>query len=428
MLVSFFLQVILPILVEGMKLFPIMLVAFKFEFQTRKRILIITSIFLLFCGICFFSNLTTYMPIHIFLFVIYSVCILKGKGHTLYTVLTFISISVLDMLSASIHLLISGEQYNELAGKNLESLKVNAGSIIVIVCICVFVYYIRKRNLVYGNRERISGFYLFFFLLGEISLYIYITSFQVSTIQNYNQNARITSICLCLGTIVFLMGGIVLFITDTLKRNYKNMSEMNQKVVELQSNYYEMLQEKHSETRKFRHDIAKHINCMCSLYAENKLEELGEYLHQMGGEFAKLRPNVQTGNELVDAMLWDFLQKYKEVQLHIVGKLPDKMPISNMDICTIFYNLFENAFCAANCSKDKRVEITIGYQNEKQFIEISNSIDAKVQIYNQKLETSKQNKKMHGFGVENVKQCVRKNKGIIEFESSDSRFLVQLIL
>ena len=44
---------------------------------------------------------------------------------------------------------------------------------------------------------------------------------------------------------------------------------------------------------------------------ENKLEELGEYLHQMGGEFAKLRPNVQTGNELVDAMLWDFLQKYK---------------------------------------------------------------------------------------------------------------------
>lgn len=175
-------------------------------------------------------------------------------------------------------------------------------------------------------------------------------------------------------------------------------------------------------------DIAKHINCMCSLYAENKLEELGEYLHQMGGEFAKLRPNVQTGNELVDAMLWDFLQKYKEVQLHIVGKLPDKMPISNMDICTIFYNLFENAFCAANCSKDKRVEITIGYQNEKQFIEISNSIDAKVQIYNQKLETSKQNKKMHGFGVENVKQCVRKNKGIIEFESSDSRFLVQLIL
>ena len=51
MLVSFFLQVILPILVEGMKLFPIMLVAFKFEFQTRKRILIITSIFLLLCGI-----------------------------------------------------------------------------------------------------------------------------------------------------------------------------------------------------------------------------------------------------------------------------------------------------------------------------------------------------------------------------------------
>jgi len=98
---------------------------------------------------------------------------------------------------------------------------------------------------------------------------------------------------------------------------------------------------------------------MYLLFKEKNYDELENYFKKMGASLSEIKVKIQTGNNMINAILSDVSSKFSEVSLNINGSLPNSLKLSNADICTIFYNLFDNAFAAAEQSDEKRVDMFI---------------------------------------------------------------------
>ena len=142
----------------------------------------------------------------------------------------------------------------------------------------------------------------------------------------------------------------------------------------------------------------------------------------------ELHPQLQFGNDMIGAILKDISDKYPAVSLDIIGKIPAALRLDNTDICTIFYNLFDNAFAAADNSEKKAVEISIKLLGENLFFAIKNTISCKVNIIDNILQTNKQDKDMHGFGSGNAVICAERNGGTLTYKCSDTHFEAELII
>ena len=79
-------------------------------------------------------------------------------------------------------------------------------------------------------------------------------------------------------TIIYLLI-CYLLVENQIKNQYlKKENGMNQRLLEVQNEYYSMLLKKETETKMFRHDIKEHIMCIQMLYGQRKYDELGDYL------------------------------------------------------------------------------------------------------------------------------------------------------
>lgn len=367
------------------------------------------------------SPINEIIPVGSFICLIITILTLTDKGKIIYTFVTYFGISMLDMLSASVMLLFVNYDIDMLAENKSATLMSNSISVIIIATITVISILYKKYER-YSSGQRVSIFYLLLILLGEMSISIFITVFQV--VENDN---KILAVTLCVGSIIFLLLCVVMMINYMSKNHYKNISEINEKLLRSQENYYTMLLQKDKDTIKFRHDVSEHINCMYTLFNHGKNDELREYFDKIGASLSELRPKIQTGNDMLSAILNDSVNKYTSVKYEIEGKMPNETALSNMDICTIFSNLFDNAFSAAAKSKEKLVTVSFRFIGENFFCKVMNTVDHKVNVINNMLVTEKNDKLNHGHGTYNARMCTEKNNGEITYSCDEKFFSAELI-
>ncbi len=411
----------LKFIIEFVKLFPIMYIVLQYKTKSVKHIIMyFIAAFILNCALSL-SPVNEIMPVGSFICVIMIMLILEGKGKYIYTLVSYLGISMIDMLSATVMLLFVNYNIDTLAENKSANLISNSISIIVIAVITV-ISILYKRYRSYSSEQRVSVFYLLLILLGEMSISIFITVFQ--TIESDN---KVLAVTLCIGSIIFLMLCVVMMINYMSKNHYKNISEINEKLLKSQENYYTMLLQKDKDTIKFRHDTAEHINCMYTLFEHGKYDDLREYFDKIGTSLSELRPKIQTGNDMLSAILNDSVNKYPAVEYEIEGKMPNETALSNMDICTIFSNLFDNAFSAAAKSDKKLVTVSFRFIGENFFCKVTNTVDRKVNILNNTLVTEKNDKINHGHGTYNARMCTEKNNGEITYACDEKFFSAELV-
>lgn len=420
------LQAFLGYAVELMKLIPIMLFAFKFDLQPIKKTIIISACSVAVLVLAVISGVEEYVPIYSYLGIILSILIVKGKNRILYTLTGFFGISLLDMLTATVFLAVSGDTYERVIDDTFGRLSINALNIAVVAVICFTARRIssKKKGV---TPIRIGKPYLILIILGEISLLSFMTIFQLddNTVEGAD---KAMAIALGIGGAIFLLTAFIMVTNYFSKNYYKGISEINEKLIKSQERYYTMLLQKEEETRKFRHDINNHLNCMRLLFEEKKYDELESYFNRIGTSILELRPDLQIGNDLISAILKDVADKHSEVSVDIIGKLPTSIRLDNTDVCTIFYNLFDNAFAAAQSSEKKSVDISVKLLGENLFFLIKNTVLHKVEIENNVLKTEKHDKEQHGFGSGNAVICAEKNGGALTYKCSDTHFEAELIL
>jgi len=352
---------------------------------------------------------------------------LKGYKNIFIVILSFLIICVMDVILASLYAIIMDFNVDIILKSYLYSFISNFLSIIFLSILYQIkkIWRIGKLNM----NKRQMGITFF----GFLGIALYIAPVHVlGLMQKNDQIKNFTIIGISLSGIAFVAICVYLIILDKNNKYYQECLIINEKLLEQQKDYYSMLIEKDKDTKRFRHDIANHFYCMKILFEDEKYDELYSYMNNIQGAIDKLSTNMQTGNDIVNIVVGDVLGNKinNDIKLKWRGKLPDKLKISNMDLCIIFSNLLKNSVEAVEKiaeNTEKKIEVEIKQLENNIIIKVKNPISEKVNIIDNKLITSKLDKNNHGFGSLNIKESVNKYGGNIKYNISEESFLVEII-
>ena len=247
---------------------------------------------------------------------------------------------------------------------------------------------------------------------------------------NFKMFCNILDIVICCG--IFLLIVFVVYIKNTHER-MEQLLETEQLMKESQVNYYKQLLKKESETRKYRHDMVNHLVYLQEVIKNNHVDNAKKYVEDILGGFKRIQSTYYvTGNEMVDTIMNYFLGMLPEsVHVEISGKYPVELAMEEIDICTIFSNVFQNAVEEIIKNPIQEAAVQVEVTKGKQYVEykIKNSIYTDIVIGRNGLPKSeKSDKKNHGIGMVNVKETVERNEGRFQWCQEDGYFCVTLTL
>lgn len=124
------------------------------------------------------------------------------------------------------------------------------------------------------------------------------------------------------------------------------------------------------------------------------------------------------------------LNRAKTVLNHVNYEIniPKELAIRSFDLNVIVGNLLENAIESAEQSKERWLELFLNYERGMLFIRVRNSYDNAIKRKGEIYITTKKEKRIHGIGLQNVKNVVDTYKGDMQISDKDNIFDVKIIL
>lgn len=160
---------------------------------------------------------------------------------------------------------------------------------------------------------------------------------------------------------------------------------------------------------------------------DKKTDEFEKYMKELTETFENLKMDIDTGSSLINAIVIDLSSKFEDVDFKCSGHFNEKIYISSLDICTIFSNILKNAYEAAAKTEDKQIELSIGYVGTNLFIKLENSALRKPVMKNSRYISDKENEG-HGYGLQNVIDCVERLGGEFRMSYADKAVVVEIAI
>lgn len=185
-----------------------------------------------------------------------------------------------------------------------------------------------------------------------------------------------------------------------------------------------------AELREIRHDLKNQYAYMDAMINDKKYDELAAYFKDLSGTFAKpLYSRVDCGNRTVDSILNLELSKAKEagLDLDVKATIPSKLPFNESGLLSLFTNVIDNSIeaCVRDENKGAVIEANITVKGDYLYFCVSNP--TKKKDINEE-GTSKDDKKLHGYGMKIIKKIVSKYNGYYRCTISDGVFYSDVIL
>lgn len=228
--------------------------------------------------------------------------------------------------------------------------------------------------------------------------------------------------------ICFLILIVLLSIIFLLQKRYLREKERYmtaEKQIKLMEDYYKTMETKQEETRSLWHDMKKYLLAIEALVAENQTESAKQEIQKLRTSYENVAHTVSTGNPIVDGILnyEMYLAKQHGVVIDMSLWLAKKLAIPATDLYIILGNTLDNAIeaCADLPDASKRVvSISLKQKNHILFYEIENH-------FQEDMKKSK-SKKIHGYGLNNVKKCIKTNQGNLRIKKSENIFSLKIFL
>lgn len=332
--------------------------------------------------------------------------------------------SMLDLLFTQLsNVLLNLTDYNN---ESVEELIASAISLFFILCIGTV--YKKKYNVGIKN---IGFLKLFLFTLLAVADAFVIMSLGTILLDEYRGSHKALFIILFFITIIGIFIQLVAVILLIISRDtYKEKQEITKKYLNEQTSHYKYLEQREKDTKKFRHDIKSHMQVLSALARNKKYFEFDEYMAEINIRIDNFGSHITVNNGIVDAIINRYYSEAlnKGIDISITGMFPNTCRISPYDLCTIFSNLLSNAIEAAEKSVEKKISMECRYTEDNIVVITKNTFEDKGQFRHSKIVTTKENIEYHGFGIENIKESVEHNNGMLDIEIKDTTFSITIML
>lgn len=247
------------------------------------------------------------------------------------------------------------------------------------------------------------------------------------------KDATVAGLSVSVACIVFTLLAIWQGIVVHREIQLQEQNRALEKYMHLQKTYYTDIVAKDEELRRFRHDMAAHTQVLQAYCEGAENVDLKSYVDNMMKETVRYERKVYTGNHGVDAILSRIEQEASEKGIRFTeeGALPEKMKVEEYDLCIILSNLLRNAIEAGEQvgePSDRYIKLLVGSYEETLYLAVKNSVANEVKIENNRLYTTKDDKKNHGLGSENVARAVEKYGGIVNYQCNEKCFTAEVCI
>ncbi|MCL2153051.1 MAG: GHKL domain-containing protein [Oscillospiraceae bacterium] len=299
---------------------------------------------------------------------------------------------------------------------------VDSFSLVILATLTVALKCLKKPPLIkfesYGKRQ------ILIFMAGLLSFALYLAPYQIAGYENDSlQMNKFLAIISAVSGIFF----IVISINAGQKHHYMEIASITESMRRNQENYFMLLLNKEEETKRFRHDFNNHLYSIKYLLENGKTGDLKKYVDGMDIASVNLRSEIQTGSDIINAIICELKERYKNVNYTIDwnGFFPSTVKIDPIDLSSIFYNLLTNAIeavCKLTGEEDRKIRVVIKQSNNLLYFSVKNHCVGKAIYTGNGFATSKKSRGLHGFGSQNVAMNVEKYGGEIKYSTNENEF------
>lgn len=275
--------------------------------------------------------------------------------------------------------------------------------------LCIFLMFTLKRfcNPVHNQSARLS--YLVIATLFPLTSFFVLLTF-LSILRSSSIETHFILPC----SILLVISDVsVLILFDQIEQSESNRQKtltLEQKL-QLQGESFSELSKLYTENRKTAHDFRAHLDMLSSLLENGETTEASRYLNNIRTKQTTRIFLVNCHHPVLDALLNQKARLAQEKRIDIRFKVNDlsALTIDPTDITVILSNLLDNAIEASEKCDNKQIEVRVLLENSF-FFSIRNT-SLPVHIINNHITSTKSDRSLHGFGLENVKTLLVKHNG-----------------
>ncbi len=200
---------------------------------------------------------------------------------------------------------------------------------------------------------------------------------------------------------------------------------------ELIETHYREVENMYRQIRGWRHDYRNHIQMMKVLAANGDMDALKVYLDELDTDLNTVDTVVKTGNPMADAILNSkiSLARSRNIPTQVDAHIPVKLKMSELDLCCIIGNLFDNAMEASMALPEEKrmIRVYMDMKGTQLYISFTNFTAAKkLSKVGKGFRTSKG--EGHGFGLVRIDDIVSRYDGYLSRNSEDGAFTTEILI
>lgn len=200
---------------------------------------------------------------------------------------------------------------------------------------------------------------------------------------------------------------------------------------ELIETHYREVENMYRQIRGWRHDYRNHIQMMKVLAANGDMDALKAYLDELDTDLNTVDTVVKTGNPMADAILNSkiSLARSRNIPTQVDAHIPVKLKMSELDLCCIIGNLFDNAMEASMALPEEKrmIRVYMDMKGTQLYISFTNFTAAKkLSKVGKGFKTSKG--EGHGFGLVRIDDIASRYDGYLSRNSEDGAFTTEILI
>ena len=202
------------------------------------------------------------------------------------------------------------------------------------------------------------------------------------------------------------------------------------RMLEMQESQFESQQQYMDSFARVRHDFRQNILTMKNLYHEGNYQQLGQYIDEYYDALPSPETRRYCPNSALNALLNYYAGKAKEngIPTSFRIDLPQKVSVSDVDLCTIIGNILENAVaaCLELDAGSRSISLSALAQNSRLYIVATNAFNGHVRQRNGEYLSLRHSGS--GIGLNSIRASAEKYHGTAEFSHDGKEFHSDVML
>ncbi len=243
--------------------------------------------------------------------------------------------------------------------------------------------------------------------------------------------------------IAIIIGAVILFSAlcvigfFVIRRTLYNM--IDRRIERFQSELIEKqvreIQNMYRQVRGWRHDYRNHINNMKIQLSQENYDGLSDYLNELADDLDTVDTVIKTGNVMADAILNSKLNVAEKmnVQLNVKANVPEMLPMSDVELCSVLGNMLDNAVeaCGTLPEEERFMRVYIGKLKGQLYLSVQNSagkVRKEKGSYLSTKEDASSSTKLHGYGLFRIDRVAKKYGGYVNRQNEEGIFATEILI